>query len=96
MTPDQITAALAALGDTPDAVAASLLRLGCVGVPGDQEFCPLACHLAALGAWKPCVMPRAVYLPRLGSVPLPEACVGFVLAFDAARYPNLYSQRMWG
>ncbi len=45
-TPQDVAAALAELGDTADAVAASLERLGVVGDKAEPDSCPLARYLS--------------------------------------------------
>lgn len=45
MTTEDLTALLSSLGDTPDAVAETLRREGCVGERWNPFHCPVACYL---------------------------------------------------
>jgi hypothetical protein len=42
---DRATQHLAALGDTPEQVAATLAEHGCLGIPGNCARCPVAVYL---------------------------------------------------
>jgi hypothetical protein len=45
MTPEDLSALLSSLGDTPDAVAETLRREGCAGTRGHPWSCPVSVFL---------------------------------------------------
>lgn len=80
--------ALAALGDTPAKVAATLRAAGIKGHRGSSGCCPVARHLRANGfAWARVGRHTAnVQGQHYG---LPGAVEDFALAFDHGCYPDL-------
>lgn len=93
----RVAALLAALGDTPNTVADTLLAGGCFGVRGATQACPVAVYLLRSD-----LQPRpdivAVYGDfawlqgaGMGTVeaPIPTVVDQFINDFDAGKYPDL-------
>lgn len=81
---------LAALPDTPEKVAAFLLKRGHHGVRQNSCQCPLARYLEKGGAGRVRVLKQVLSEYRdefLGEVP--EAAFRFVLLFDGDAFPGL-------
>lgn len=98
MTPSEVTAALVALGSSPDEIAASLRRASCSGTPGDPFRCPLAHYLRQVGVERPVVWsgeagvrygpdPVTGYVRQRADVP--ADCRRFARWFDDGDYPDL-------
>jgi hypothetical protein len=96
-TVEGITAALEALGDTPDLVASNLLKGGFRGEVGECSRCPVALYLQAqFPGWLVYVgtdhllATEVADADSLVSVDLPGAVVEFVDSFDRhGRYADL-------
>jgi hypothetical protein len=93
MTPEDLSALLSSLGDTPDAVAETLRREGCQGRPFNPWFCPVSVFLgkrtglrAAARALRCDVEP-----PAGGFVccETPAPVRLFMGGFDRGEYPDL-------
>ena len=102
-----LRSALAALGGTPDAVAASLAAAGATAPRRDYEDSPVGRYLNHLlrGAGQRPLMWTVAYTEAIGRypahrdapvfpvpqvrIPLPPPVRGFLMAFDAGRYPAL-------
>jgi|ERR1700730_12900818 hypothetical protein len=100
----QTTGLLAALGGSPEEVAASLQAAGVQGVPKNNRSCALALYLAAVMGSEPRIRSVAVghcslLINLVGPqdrrpagrllVQLPKPVRQFVAAFDARRYPAI-------
>lgn len=94
-TDEGLRAALAALGDTPDAVASTLDRLGIRGRPGQCRTCPVALYLLDVTGADPFVIgdlaalrtPEGALLARCS---IPEPVRTFIQRFDlCGAYPGL-------
>lgn len=83
-------AEFAKLGDTPDAVAASLWAMGIKGDRISGYSCPLAQFASRLGIERPWVSDRYVEGVE-PAVTLPVACRKFMRRFDHYEYPQLES-----
>lgn len=87
------------LGETDDAIAASLKKEGCKGLPGDPCECPLAVYLTSkltglrAEVYMSCI---AVYESdmnfSLARIPLGTAVSRFASRFDSGRYPDLLKE----
>lgn len=101
-----LTAAMRALGANPDAIAGSLLELGCRGKKGCESNCPLAryVHLvypSARGVYVLLNDDKAAYviveigwgehLDRTESDDL-VACGQFIRRFDGGQFPDLIEE----
>jgi hypothetical protein len=88
-------AALAELGDTPDAVADRLRALEIKGWRGSESMCPVAVYLARVDySWVVEVLDIEVWfhIERLDDafeMPLPEPVSEFVQRFDKGVYLDL-------
>lgn len=94
MSREELAVLLHALGETADAVAASLRRAGCRGVRGDPVLCPVAAYLRRHAVAYPLVWPDealAQAWPPGGTVRCrtPRGVAAFLVRFDKARYPDL-------
>jgi hypothetical protein len=95
-----LTAKLAKLGDTPDAVAATLLAEGCRGKPAQSARCPVARYLQKLGWSEVSVGLRdaSIFDDGINEIGVNEiatprfsrAVAEFIFGFDADEYPGLY------
>lgn len=98
----EVEALLAELGDTPRAVARSLINAGVTGIPDHGERCPIATYLRSRGfdvtEVDPTPRPRAVFggvqlddgrwhYPQ--SAVLPAAVRDFAVQFDHRKWPRL-------
>ena len=86
-TVEGIAAALAALGDTPDRVAETLLRAGHSGTPGSCDTCPIAHYLHAVvpGLTWVAVSEDEVEVTAASGrlfVDMPPGPAAFITAFD--------------
>jgi hypothetical protein len=83
--------ALAALGDTPDAVAETLRAGGWRGQRASCESCPLARYLAGSfgGEW---MSASTETLAPFGWVRHPQPVAEFVVRFDRGHYPDLVAE----
>lgn len=95
---DEAEAWLKALGNDPDAVAASLGRMGCKGKRGKACSCPIAAGLRALEEGSSWIANHyVVFRTEWTSEPeakadVPPACRAFMVAFDSGKYPELCSE----
>jgi hypothetical protein len=94
--PARVTAALAELGDTCDAVADRLRALEIKGWRGSESMCPIAVYLARIDkTWVAGVIEHEVYITtgdettEPDEVPLPEPVSEFVQRFDKGVYLDL-------
>lgn len=94
----RVTAALAELGDTPDAVADRLRALDCKGSRGSESMCPVALYLARIdGRWVAEITTSAWVqyddaageLTQYVDVALPDPVERFVYRFDTGVYLDL-------
>lgn len=88
------TAALAELGDTPDAVADRLRALEIKGWMGSESMCPIAVYLARLDdTWVVEVLGEQAFISddeiTTVEVDLPEPVSLFVRRFDQGVYLDL-------
>lgn len=88
----ELTAALKALGDTPDAVADTLRALGITGVRRSHRTCPVARYLSEV--FGPDVsVGRDMSHVRVNGViaetTTPQPVTQFISLFDNGRYPDL-------
>lgn len=90
-----ITRKLAELGDTADAVAASLAAAQCRGWRGSSYRCPVANYLRTLG-WSVPDVDAGVFAiydgadeTRIAEGPLPSGVKEFIGRFDAGLYGDL-------
>lgn len=86
--------ALAALGDTPDAIADRLRALGIKGWRGSESTCPIAVYLARVDqTWSTEVVERTVLISddeiTTVEVDVPEPVSLFVRRFDKGVYLDL-------
>lgn len=84
--------ALAALPDSPDAIAALLAERGCTGYMGSPTLCPIAMWIRAHVDGEAVLVPHVAR--RVATVSgvrfqLSSAADNFVARFDAGRYPEL-------
>lgn len=87
-SPARVRALLAALGDTPEAVAATLLAGGYRGDPGSACGCPVAKYLEAEGLEGVLVYGQ-VRWNGSGWLDLPDPVLSFTSRFDGdADYPD--------
>lgn len=100
-TSDGVLAALAALGDTVETIAAALLANGCTGRTASAAHCPIAYYLRDAvpdldaqdiqigtddaGLWNE---PHGYAI----DVDLPWPVAAFVTAFDCGAYPELVAE----
>jgi hypothetical protein len=89
MTPDEAVALLRGLGDTSEAVAASLAREGIRGGPYDECRCPLAVFIRRQPGWSHARVTEFRVFSLEMSCTLPAACAVFIWEFDLERYPEL-------
>lgn len=90
LTGSALAVALAALGDTPPAVAASLAIAGVRGVPRSACRCAIALHLSALFPGHAFEVDNTrVQIDGLGRAVLPLPVQGFIIRFDRGLYPGL-------
>jgi hypothetical protein len=107
-TPDGLTAALNALGDTAAEVADTLARAGFSGRRGDEVSCPIARYLrtaihGAIDAYVGVADPQHDNRQRAGiwlldgtgwfDVPMPPGSAAFIDAFDEGAYVELATDR---
>lgn len=98
MSPESVTALLAALGDTPNAVAEALRAGGFRGTPRTSRTCPIARYLQFHGVPDVAMTGTVEWSsgqirPARQFVRLPDACMWFVTAFDAGKHPDLVEPR---
>jgi hypothetical protein len=88
---EQVTAQLAALGDTEQAVAATLSAGGYRGCPGRAGHCPICDYLTATvrNAWNVFVCQKHVAFGGGRFVATPPPVAAFIHAFDRGQYPGL-------
>jgi hypothetical protein len=97
---NQIAGLLDELGDDARQVAASLAAAGVQGTPRDAQDCAIARYVGAVVVADPRVRSVTVYNAGLAirsirrwrrpiDVPLPGPVRGFIVAFDAERFPAL-------
>jgi hypothetical protein len=89
MTDHDPLAVLRALGESPDEVAASLLALGCRGMPAQHSSCPVARYMLARGFEGAAVDNRRMEWDDGRRVVLPPPVFDFVRRFDQGEYPAL-------
>lgn len=84
-------AALAALGDTAEQVAATLTAAGCTGQRHEAYECPVYRWLQSRGLPVESVVSNAVYLKDAPykEIRLPGAVRCFVSRFDRGEFPGL-------
>jgi hypothetical protein len=101
---NQIADLLQTLGDDAQHVAASLAEAGVRGKPRNAEGCPVAVFVKAVVGADPRVRTVTVYNACLAvrgpsrwrrplDVHLPAPVRGFIVAFDAERFPALMPAR---
>ena len=101
LTTTNLSALLASLGDTPDAVAATLTAAGVKGGKRKPCDCPVSNHITAQTG-RPCAVGDLVcWLYPVGKsgdywnavkVRAPLAVTKFVAEFDAGAYPELVEE----
>ena len=94
-TREGVTAALTALGDSPDRVADTLAATGRLGEPGESRECPVAVYLHDVlsPTWPVSIAGATVTVWTNGhrvDVVLPGPVRRFVAAFDLGAYRFLY------
>lgn len=89
MTAADLTNMLAALGDTPDAVADQLRALGIKGGQSDYCGCPIANYLLQSGAYTCVFVAPSEILADADMVQTPMPIAAFIGRFDVGDYPDL-------
>ncbi len=95
---DGVYAALLALGDEDQKVAATLRSLGIKGKPTEACACPVANYLAGIFGEMSTPEIDGDVVTLLGwdhrtRMDLPTAIVDFVVSFDSDVYPDLIEER---
>ena len=84
---------LSALGDEPDAIAASLEGLGIQGYRLDSKSCPLVNYLRRYGITSVVMHDRLVVAGLDEAILCPAKVKDFLRKFDLGLYPKLMLER---
>lgn len=90
--PERVAAALAALGDSSDAVAETLEREGCEGIRNKEDACPVYLYLSKQFPMTAVDTEAAWFQPAEEDeqpVPLPEPVALFIGRFDKGAFDSL-------